>query len=425
MLDHDRHDESPAAAAVDSPRILKPRIARMLAACLALAAFSFWATAWGETLPLAAMAREFAEVRGMDFYPDGAALHALLVARTRVEGPVGVFYLFSRDGGKSWSKPSAIDRENEPEAISRRGDDAQIAARGKRLVAVWRARGEFPNGGPLAVAYSEDGGASWARGANPALGDATSNQAYPDLAADAEGRFHLTWLDDREENGDSQGLRHAWSTDGGRHWAREITVDGKACTCCWNRLIPLSRQGIALLYRDVNPHDMRLARSLSGGEGWRIMDRAVGDFDWRFSGCPHCGGGLAQAGEGASIRLHSVIWTGNDAAPGLYYLNSGNLGESWSKPLRLGDEHDREADIAAASKRDLAVTYTQESREGAFVAWLRTRDGGKTWTRPVRLSNPEAKADHPRVFSRDRGFAVFWTERRGGGGRRLAAAFLP
>lgn len=415
----------PAAGIANIPaRVPHLRIVALFAVCLAATAVLFSSSAFGASFSPIDMANAFAEVRGMDFYAEGRILHALLVAKTRQDGPAGVHYSVSRDGGKNWSAPVPIAPEGAPEAISRRGDDAQIAAHGKRLVAVWRERGEYPNGGPLAVAFSEDGGARWTRGANPASGDATGNQAYPELAADAHGRFHLSWLDDREENGDSQGLRHAWSLDGGKRWERELTVDGKACTCCWNRLTPLSGGGLALLYRDVNPHDMRMARSLSGGESWRIMDKAVGDFEWHFSGCPHCGGGLAETGTGPSTRLHSVIWTGNEAAPGLYYMNSANLGESWSKPLRLGGERDREADIAATTKRDLAVAYVQESQEGAFVTWRRSRDGGKTWTRPIRLSRPNAKADHPRVFSRSSGFAVFWTERSGGEGRRLAAAFL-
>ena len=143
----------------------------------------------------------------MDVYAQGNAIHAVLVGKPYGKTEVGVVHLFSADGGASWRTPSIINRAEDGKPISRRGNEAQVAAAGRRIVALWRQAGELPEAGPMVVAYSTDGGLSWRRGDNPAITDATQNQAYADLAADRAGRFHAVWLDDREENGNTQGLR--------------------------------------------------------------------------------------------------------------------------------------------------------------------------------------------------------------------------
>ncbi|MGH8594339.1 MAG: sialidase family protein [Gammaproteobacteria bacterium] len=67
------------------------------------------------------------------------------------------------DGGHTWSAPAAIYTGKAPLNQSiHRGNDVQIAAAGKRLIAVWQVPGSGFNGrGPLATAISSDGGDTW------------------------------------------------------------------------------------------------------------------------------------------------------------------------------------------------------------------------------------------------------------------------
>ncbi|HUL11084.1 MAG TPA: sialidase family protein [Methylococcaceae bacterium] len=199
------------------------------------------------------------DVQSMDVFVEGRRLHALLVAKFSTSAQVSAFYVFSIDGGRTWSKPVSLARKDKTPVISRRGNDAQLATNGKHMVAVWQTRGEFPGAGPMVVAYSGDGGLTWARGESPASGDPSRNQSYMDLTVDRTGRFHLAWLDDREEKGNTQGLRYARSMDGGHRRLAETTIDDAVCTCGWNRLVVSPDQTVSVLYRDDTPHDMRLA----------------------------------------------------------------------------------------------------------------------------------------------------------------------
>jgi hypothetical protein len=299
------------------------------------------------------------------------------------------------------------------------GNEAQIAAAGRKILAVWRRGGELPEFGPLVVAASSDGGASWVRGDNPAPGDLTQNQSYADLVADRAGNFHAVWLDDREENGNTQGLRYARSTDGGRHWQGMATLDAAVCTCCWNRIAALPDRSIAVLYRDDDPHDMRLLRGVDYGRSWRNLG-AVGAFDWRFNGCPHCGGGIA-AGHGRGGLLHGVVWSGKEGAEGLYYLRSDDRGGHWSKPLRIGDGRSRESDIAVLPDGRVGVVFAGPSGNGEGVQLMQSVDAGFSWSPPELLGTA---ADHPRILATPNGFRVFWTEKRASGGRVWAMRLI-
>lgn len=388
-----------------------------LALAIALAAQQ----AQAANLPFYPAIEGLMEVKSLDVAADAGAIHVLLVGSFAQRNRVSVAYVWSTDGGRTWSKPVFVDAENAPPAISRRGNDARLAVRGRQIVAVWQSKADLPGTGEMAVAVSADQGKTWRPGANPAVGDSTHNQSHMAVAADRAGNFHLVWLDDREENGNTQGLRYARSTDGGLRWQPETTLDATTCTCCWTRLAVLPDGSLALLYRDSDPHDMRLASLRPGQRGWRNLG-AVGRFDWNFTGCPHCGGGLATTGAPGRVALHGVVWTGKDDVAGLYYLRSTDGGARWSVPAKMAGAQARESDIAAQPGGSVALAYVSGRSPAAPVQFRVSKDAGRHWSAPVAVSAPEASADHPRVVATPFGFRVFWTEARPGGGKTWAMA---
>lgn len=360
----------------------------------------------------------FEDIQGMDIYADRNDLHLVLVGKGEPKGKPVIAYFASRDGGANWTRPVQVSRGQDGRIFSRRGDEAQISVAGSRIVIAFRHGDEATDSGPLAVAYSRDGGKKWTRGGVPAPGDQTRNQSYPELLADRQGNFHLVWLDDREENGNTQGLRYAKSVDGGRHWRGDSTLDPAVCTCCWNRLAELPDRSIAALYRGDDPHDMRLARVSPDGGSWKGMG-AVGDFGWRFSGCPHCGGGIAVSPDHKGL-LHAVVWSGKEGVAGLYYLKSADQGAHWSQPLKVAEGRSRESDIAALPNGQVGLVYVSPQGDSEGVRFTRSSDDGKTWTSPSLLSNSGVVPDHPRLLSTPEGFRAFWTEKKAEGGKVLA-----
>ncbi len=360
-------------------------------------------------------------VRSFDVRAEGNSLSALILGQFQPDEAPRLAYVEASTHSGRWNPPRFIDTAL-ARPISSRGNDVQLAAAGHRRVAVFQVMGEFPGNGPLMVAVSEDDGQHWESGILPVMGDPQQNQSYPDVEIDETGAIHLVWLDDREENGSTQGLRSALSRDGGRHWQEEGTVDMAVCTCCSTRLTRLPDAKLALLYRDHAPQDMRLAVRKPNNHPWQLADR-VGTFNWQIDGCPHTSGGLASSLKAGEITLHAAIWTGEDQYTGVHYLKSSADGQDF-KTRQLIDTHGSDPDIATRPEQAVAIAYRHGSGKDSRIALVKSENGGKDWSTPAFLSAPGLKPDHPRIVPTPQGFRVFWTERLNGGDKRLASASL-
>ena len=77
---------------------------------------------------------ELTDIQGVDVYKDGPILHLVLVGKEINSSEERVVYLHSNDGGETWGKPVVINQKGDGKVVSRRGNEAQVAASGKRNV---------------------------------------------------------------------------------------------------------------------------------------------------------------------------------------------------------------------------------------------------------------------------------------------------
>jgi hypothetical protein len=383
-------------------------------------------------------------VVSLDVYTDGATLHLLTAERVATGRPPEMRYQRSDDGGATWGAPVPVGAGQPTPDPAHRGLDAQIAASGDKLVAIWTTGAETRFGrGPLATATSEDGGKTWHAGPNPADDGLATDHAFAEITADDAGHFHAVWLDGRERGVDAiksasaspdskaagggggaptsagKGLRYARSTDGGRTWSANATLDAQCCECCWNSLLALPGGVVHVLYRDRDPRDMSLISSLDGGKSWD-KPSPVGAFNWAFDGCPHVGGALAATGADRK-SLVATVWTAKGAdALGVFAvaLNGSTEAGSRSTSMQLGGPQSSRPDVASDNQGTVVATwdaYVEDADQPgnrAFAA--KSLDGGKTWSKPIALSAAGASATYPRVVPIASGFRAFWTEQSPG-----------
>lgn len=345
-------------------------------------------------------------VSSVDVYVDGTAVH-LLTGEIRGHA-ASLWHRVSDDGGRSFSAALRVDSEAAPPRAFRRGDDAQVAARGDIVFALWSVAGSGWGGsGPFAGALSRDRGKTWRGQPGPSDSGLTTGHGFADLLFD-QGGLHAVWLDSRDK---AQGLRYAHSVDGVA-WSANTTIAAGTCECCWNSLLSRGAETL-VLYRAKGPRDMMLAAF--DGAKW-VRRAAVGKFDWQFKGCPETGGGLATSADGT---LHALAWTGAEGRSGLYALRSVDAGAQWSRPVRLGRESAQHGDLAARGNA-LAAAWD----DAGSVRVSASRDGG-AWTKPAQVSSEGRTATHPRVVAVAEGFLVLWTERAKDGPWELRSRIMP
>jgi hypothetical protein len=323
------------------------------------------------------------------------------------------------DGGKTWAQPVRVDGGLPTPHEPHRSNDPQVASNGRQVIAVWGSAGRgFRGSGPMVAAVSDDGGATWRRGANPADDNRHDGHGFSDLIARGN-RFHLTWLDSR--NG-AQGVRYASSDNAGATWSANASVKSASCECCWNTLLPGPGRALYLLFRNKAPRDMGLAFSADDGATW--MPRgAVGAFNWQIEACPHTGGALALTGLRGAERLHAVVWTGKADSRGLHFLTSRDRGTSWSPGVRLGGEYAQRADLAARGD-ELVTAWDEPVGQHGAVFIARSKNNGEEWSKPVKLSSENAHAMYPRVVVARSNLLVFWTEAASGEEAKLRIVLM-
>jgi hypothetical protein len=342
--------------------------------------------------------------------------------------PVDLFLTRSKDGGTSWSKPVRIDMGRL--AITprtSRGNDAKLAARDGKLMAVWTASGFGAMGsGSLVAAWSGDGGETWsqAREIVPASTDKADAHGarFPAVAGTADG-FHVIWIDAKQK---ARALGYTRSDPQGENWSAPRLIDDEMCACCWNILATRPGGRLYAFYRDICPSDMGLLLSMDGGAKWEKLT-SPGGFNWTFDGCPHIGGGLAFGAidpqTPAAVRGFATAWTGKDDHTGGYFFHSDNAGRTWSRPIRLGEGSASAVHTAVGTDAGLGlcVAWDAAANDGGRAVYVDSTSQrtpteiGKS-ARLVSSKEPGATATHPLVVGLEKGFVVFWTEQEGKAG---------
>lgn len=353
----------------------------------------------------------FKTVQTLDVYAEGNTIHTLFSGIDVKTGELVVRYLHSLDAGKSWSSAVTVNKGIAPVKQSRRGNDFQVAAFGNKVLAIWKTSGGEPWTGKLVAALSRDVGKTWSKIEGP-VGEqyAKVDQGYMDVTVDRQGKFHIVWLDDREEAGNTQGLRYANFMDNQAKakWQDHKDLAASVCTCCWSKIEADAKDKLHVLFREDKPRDMNLISSFDDGKSWQ-QPGVVWPFGWQFVGCPHQGGGLVAGEEDENIVLHAVIWNGKSDNRGVFYSRSSEAGK-WSPVVKIGDDSSASGDIAVIDNNQLAIVYTAGDSEKKQVLMKVSGDGGRMWSKPLKLTNDGVDASHPRIVGTPNGFRVFWTE---------------
>jgi hypothetical protein len=269
--------------------------------------------------------------------------------------------------------------------------------------------GSFPNG--IAVSRSGPDGLSFGA---PVPVTFNSRRNFDDkyyIAIDRSAgafanRIYVSW--DRNIS-NNQVLEMSFSSNRGATWSNPIKVDDG--TSKFERVIgayPAVDQATGTVYDSWHNYARDIIfvdRSTSGGQTWGA-DVAAATTHTGFGIDIGCVGGRSQGPAhalkvGSGGVLHLVY---SDAAAGagfdVLYVRSTDGGASWSSPVRLNDDAgsaDQFHPTLAVNGATVTVTFYDRRDDAAncqsHVYATQSTDGGLTWSANVRLTTESSNFD--------------------------------
>jgi len=301
-------------------------------------------------------------------------------------------------------------------ATAWRGDQPSVAVAPDGAVYVlWTARVDAgdKHGTDIYLSASTDRGQSFSSEVKVNDDKAPGAHGMHSLAVAKDGRIYAGWLDERnvqapkpstkaeghhmESNRD---LYLATSTDGGRSFSPNRKVASDACPCCKTSLAVAADGTLYAGWRQVLPGSFRhiaVASSTDGGTKFSTPV-IVSDDHWMLQGCPVSGPSLSVD---KASGLLKVIWfaAGENSAPGLYFAESKDKGQSFSARQLLSQETVRGTPALAAGGQSMIAVW----QSGDKVE-TKMRDIGTTGSALSLAANAELPVG---TFANDRLFVAY------------------
>lgn len=346
------------------------------------------------------------------FAPDGTLWLAWMAG-----GQISV--ASSKDQGKSFSAPVQVTRDR---LNLDWGPDARpklaIDARGDIALAFSIFRDQAFNGQVL-TSRSTDGGRSF----DPPKPITANNesQRFEAIGFDPAGTVFAVWLDKRNrvpaqqrgEKYDGAGLFFASSKDNGVTYSDARLAADNTCECC----------RLALAF-DGAGHPVVVFRNIFEGG---VRDHAIVTFtdlatpgelhrvsrdDWQIAACPHHGPSLTISREGT---YHVTWYTNGKARKGLFYARSRDGGKTFSDPLPIGQPNRSPSrPQIIAGPQGLVMAWKEFDGQKTSINLMMSHDDGASWSKPAVIADTSDSSDHPLLVTDGRQTYLSWMTKADG-----------
>jgi hypothetical protein len=259
-----------------------------------------------------------------------------------------IWYVQSADGGKTWSKP--VDVSSSPGTSM---DPAIDVGKDGSVVAVWTDTSGSEASPDIYFSRSTDG-KTWSKPQN--LSNSPGVSSEPDVDIGSDGAIHVIYLD----------------TSAGSNadvWATSSSDDGKT----WSK-----------------------PQNISDTPG-KSMTPSIG------------------VGPDKSANVVWIDTSSGEASPDVYFTRSTDGGKTWSKAVDASNTPglSADADIDVDDKGKIFITWadTAQGAKNADIMVSSSADGGKTWSKPVNVSNTPGNSSDPAIAATGNGkVAVIWVD---------------
>jgi hypothetical protein len=340
------------------------------------------------------------------FAPDGT-----LWVAWDAGGKVSVAH--SSDLGRSFStavsvNPEPLDLDWGPDARPNIAVDRD----GRVFVAFARFKDREFNGQVL-YSRSTDGGQTFA----PPTPITTNmeSQRFEGIALDSDGSLFTAWLDKRNrvpakaqnEKYVGAGLAFAWVSDHGTTVSDSRIAHDNTCECCQLGIAFAGTGRPVIAFRNVfdgtvrDPAVIAFSDPQTPGPLYRVSVD-----DWKTDACPHHGPSLAISADGT---YHVTWFTNGRVRKGLFYAHSSDGGRTFSEPMPLGQpDRNPSHPYVLATKVSLWVAWKEFDGEDTTIPVMESRDNGRTWSSPKVVARTADTSDHPLLVTSGKDAFLSW-----------------
>ncbi|QWE17139.1 sialidase family protein [Polynucleobacter sp. AP-Nino-20-G2] len=268
------------------------------------------------------------------------------------------------------------------------------------------------------TAHSSDGGLSFT--APTPLIKNGSSERFPSMVIGENNSIFLAWIDkrlvaDAKQSGNARlggSIAYSFSNDAGKTFQPEKIANEQSCECCRIGSTIDPKGGVAIVYRAIFPGGIRDHATQLINESSSGKIRRVSKDEWRTDACPHHGPAIAVSGTG---KYHVAWFTQGSARSGVFYANSSNQGEVYSKPSRIGSEGENiSRPYLLALDQSIWLVWKVFDGVTTSVYLKQSPDDGVTWSQPSLVAQTSAYSDHPLLISNGSDVFLSWLTRADG-----------
>lgn len=259
-----------------------------------------------------------------------------------------------------------------------------IALKDNSLAAHWLVKsGSATYAYDVNIAFSKDSGKTWTKPIVPHLDNTQTEHGFVSLIPLNDGRVGAIWLDGRNMKGMkddhdegkplpvSMTLRYA-AIDAAGKISDEAQLDERVCECCQTSAT-LSSDGVVAVYRDRSQNEVRDIYTVRKANDTWGTPRAVHADNWEINGCPVNGPAVA-----ASNRNVAVAWfTGAGGKSAVKVAFSTDAGATFGNPIQVDDgETLGRVDLLLLSDNSVLVCWLSGTADGGAIKVRRVRADG-------------------------------------------------
>src|SRR5262245_60864695 len=337
----------------------------------------------------------------------------------------------SLNANNQWSAPQTI-AQGDNWFVNWADFPSMIALPDGSLAAHWLAKsGSGTYAYNVNIAFSRDAGKTWSKPIVPHRDGSQSEHGFVSLLPAPEGGLAAIWLDGRkmasaghDSHGEPAGdmtLMYTTIQPNGT-LGKEMPIDARVCECCQTSAVR-TPEGVAVVYRDRSAQEVRDIAITRLSKGVWSQPENLSKDGWQINGCPVNGPSISASG-----NFVAAAWfNAPNESPLVKVALSKDGARTFGSAVRVddGDPVGR-ADVVALRSGAAVVTWLEKTEKGGQIKMRRvSADGARQASIIVSETSTARSSGFPRLKVSGNRVVVAWTDSANGGKVRTAMTQIP